>query len=187
MFSGWPRPWLHPSSLWTQTGKLRSGGSREGNGRLRWGAPAETSAVPPASAALDTHPLFYLEGPQAQHLMEIKLCLFRIRKAFLLPLTQRGSREATSTFFQRSRWSWQRRRWQPTPIFLPGKSHGRRSLVGCSPWGCWVEHDWATSLSLFSFMHWRRKWQPTPVFLPGESQGRGSLVGCTESDMTEAT
>ena len=32
-----------------------------------------------------------------------------------------------------------------------------------------VGHDWATSLSLFTFMHWRRKWQPTPVFLPGES------------------
>ena len=32
-----------------------------------------------------------------------------------------------------------------------------------------VRHDWATSLSLFTFMHWRRKWQPTPVFLPGES------------------
>ena len=55
-----------------------------------------------------------------------------------------------------------------------------------------VRHDWATSLSLFTFMHWRRKWQPTPVFLPGESQGRGSLVGCrlwgrTESDTTDAT
>ena len=37
-----------------------------------------------------------------------------------------------------------------------------------------VRHDWATSLSLFTFMHWRRKWQPTPVFLPGESQGRGA-------------
>ena len=35
-----------------------------------------------------------------------------------------------------------------------------------------VRHDWATSLSLFTFVHWRRKWQPTPVFLPGESQGR---------------
>ena len=29
----------------------------------------------------------------------------------------------------------QRRRWHPTPVFLPGKSHGWRSLVGCSPWG----------------------------------------------------
>ena len=37
-----------------------------------------------------------------------------------------------------------------------------------------VGHDWATSLSLFTFMHWRRKWQPTPVFLPGESQGQGA-------------
>ena len=42
-----------------------------------------------------------------------------------------------------------------------------------------VRHNWATSLSLFTFTHWRRKWQPTPVFLPGESQGRGSLVGCS--------
>ena len=55
-----------------------------------------------------------------------------------------------------------------------------------------VRHDWATSLSLFTFMHWRRKWQPTPLFLSGESQGWGSLVGCrlwsyTESDTTEAT
>ena len=37
-----------------------------------------------------------------------------------------------------------------------------------------VGHDWATSLSLFAFMHWR-KCQPTPVFLLGESQGWGSL------------
>ena len=37
-----------------------------------------------------------------------------------------------------------------------------------------VGHDWATLLSLFTFMHWRRKWQPTPVFLPGESQGWGA-------------
>ena len=29
-----------------------------------------------------------------------------------------------------------RRQWQPTPVLLPGKSHGRRSLVGCSPWVC---------------------------------------------------
>ena len=55
-----------------------------------------------------------------------------------------------------------------------------------------VIHDWATSLSLFTFMHWRRKWQPTPVFVPGKSQGWGHLVGCrlwgrTELDTTEAT
>ena len=31
----------------------------------------------------------------------------------------------------------QRRQWQPTPVLLPGKSHGQGSLVGCSPWGSW--------------------------------------------------
>ena len=51
---------------------------------------------------------------------------------------------------------------QPTPVLLPGESHGRRSLVGCmqSMGSLRVGHDWATSLSLFTFMHWRRKWQP---------------------------
>jgi len=37
-----------------------------------------------------------------------------------------------------------------------------------------VRYNWATSLSLFTFMHWRRKWQPTPVFLPGESRDGGA-------------
>ena len=85
--------------------------------------------------------------------------------------------------------------WHPTPVLLPGKSHGQRSLVGCRPPSMGsqtVGHDSATSLSLFTFMHWRRKWQPTPVFLPGESQGLESLVGCrlwgrTELDTTEVT
>ena len=85
-----------------------------------------------------------------------------------------------------------RRQWHPTPVLLPRKSHGQRSLVGCSPWGH-LSRTWLSdSLSLFTFMHWRRKWQPTPVFLPGESQGWRSLVGCclwghTESDTTETT
>ena len=30
---------------------------------------------------------------------------------------------------------WRRRQWHPTPVFLPGRSQGRRSLVGCCPWG----------------------------------------------------
>ena len=55
-----------------------------------------------------------------------------------------------------------------------------------------VGHDWATSLLLFTFMHWRRKWQPTPVFLPGESQPGGLLsmglhrVGHDWSDLAVA-
>ena len=73
--------------------------------------------------------------------------------------------------------------WKIPWMEEPGRLQSMGSLgVGC---------DWATSLSLFTFMHWRRKWQPTPVFLPGESQGRGSLVaavyGVTQSDTAEMT
>ena len=64
---------------------------------------------------------------------------------------------------------------------------GRLQSMGSWRFG----HDWATSLSLFTSMHWRRKWQPTPVFLPGESQGRGSLVaviyGVTKSQKQQVT
>ena len=74
--------------------------------------------------------------------------------------------------------------WKSPRTEEPGRLQSMGSLR--------VRHDWATSLSLFTLMHWRRQWQPTPVFLPGESQGRGSLAGCrlwgrTESDTTEAT
>ena len=57
--------------------------------------------------------------------------------------------------------------WKIPWVEEPG---GLQSMMGSRG----VIHDWATSLSLFTFMHWRRKWQPTPVFLPGEPQGRGS-------------
>ena len=75
----------------------------------------------------------------------------------------------------------------------PLQYSGLENSVGCIAWKIpWTEepgrlqsmgslrvrYNWATSLSLFTFMHWRRKWQPTPVFLPGESQGQRSLVGC---------
>ena len=52
-----------------------------------------------------------------------------------------------------------RRKWQPTPVFLPGDSHG------------WEFDPWVGK------MPWRRESQSTPVFLPGESHGQGSLVG----------
>ena len=74
-----------------------------------------------------------------------------------------------------------RRQWHPTPVLLPGKSHGRKSLVGCSPWG---RSESGTTerlhfhISHFTFMHWRRTWQPTPVFLPREPQGLRGLMGC---------
>ena len=40
-----------------------------------------------------------------------------------------------------------RRKWQPTPVFLPGKFHGHRSLTGYSPYGRRVRHDEAHTMS----------------------------------------
>ena len=84
-----------------------------------------------------------------------------------------------------------RRKWHPTPVLLPGKSHGWKSLVGYSPRGR-KESDTTERLYFLSFYSsfWRRKWQPTPVLLPEKSHGWKSLVGYSpwgrkESDTTE--
>ena len=83
-------------------------------------------------------------------------------------------REACLFALHAIKYSWStRRHWQPHSSTLAWKipwvqEPGRLQSMGSLR----VRHDWATSLSLFTFMHWRRKWQPTPVFLPGESQGR---------------
>ena len=47
-------------------------------------------------------------------------------------------------------------RWQPTLVFLPGKSHGQRSLVGYSPWGRRVRHDWVTNTHTHTHTHTHR-------------------------------
>ena len=44
-----------------------------------------------------------------------------------------------------------RRKWQPTPAFLPGKFHGQRSLTGYSPWGHRVGYDWVLT---HAHTHW---------------------------------
>ena len=46
-------------------------------------------------------------------------------------------------------WGWA---WQPTPVFLPGESHGQRSLVGYSPWGC-KESDTTERVSARAHTH----------------------------------
>ena len=42
-----------------------------------------------------------------------------------------------------------RREWQPTPVFLPGKYHGQRGMLGYTPWHCRIGHYWATD----AFIH----------------------------------
>ena len=47
------------------------------------------------------------------------------------------SNGTTTIYLNRYKDKYRRRQWHPTPVLLPGKSHGRRSLVGCSPWDRW--------------------------------------------------
>ena len=78
------------------------------------------------------------------------------------------------------------------PSTLAWKSHGRRSLVGCSPWGH-EESDRIAWLHFhFHFDALEKEMATHSSVVPGESQARGSLEGCrlwghTESDTTEAT
>ena len=68
-----------------------------------------------------------------------------------------------------------RRQWRPTPVLLPGKSHGRRSLVGCSPWG----HEASDTTEQLHF-HFQSPdqapnpgllhWEPGALVPPGKSQ-----------------
>ena len=88
-----------------------------------------------------------------------------------------------------------RRRWHPTSVLLPGKSHGLRSLVGCSSWGRQESDTTSLSLSLFTSMHWRRKWPHYSVLdwrIPGTGESGGLLsigshrVGHDRSDLAAA-
>ena len=69
--------------------------------------------------------------------------------------------------------SW-RRKWQPTPVFLPGKSHGWRSLVGYSPWGR-KESDMTEQLHFHLFTI-AKMWR----------QPKCALTGDTESEVAQS-
>ena len=91
---------------------------------------------------------------------------------------------------------WQRSRWHPTPVLLPGKSHEWRSLVGCSPW-IWKSR---TQLSDFTFtFHFHAlgkemathssvlAWRIPGTAEPGELPSMGShRVGHDWSDLAAA-
>ena len=74
-----------------------------------------------------------------------------------------------------------RRKWQPTQVFLLGKSHGCRSLVGYSPWGCRVGYDWATNTQTLNWktpMTWTQV-QGSGAICPDHaalSRGDGSIL-----------
>ena len=88
-----------------------------------------------------------------------------------------------------NRW---RRQWHPTPVLLPGKSHGRRSLVGYSPWGR-EESDMTEQLHLNFSLSCTGEGNGSPLqYSCLENPRNGSLMGCprwghTELDTTEVT
>ena len=125
--------------------------------------------------ALSHHLSFFSASLMLQILLELGICLLCswLHWKFLAHCLEKAMAPHSSTLAWKIPWTEE-----------PGRLQSMGSLG--------VGHDWETSLSLVTFLHWRRKWQPTPVFLPGEPEGQGSLVGFhlwgrTESDTTEAT
>jgi len=57
------------------------------------------------------------------------------RKEHTSPPRSSRKNAAPPTIFRKAFSNLWRRNWQPIPVFLPGKSHGQRSLAGCNPWG----------------------------------------------------
>ena len=85
-----------------------------------------------------------------------------------------------------------RRQWHPTPVLLPRKSHGRRSLVGCNPWGRQSRARLSDFTFTFHFHALEKEMATHSSVLAWRIPGTGSLVGCrlwgrTESDMTKVT
>ena len=81
-----------------------------------------------------------------------------------------------------------RRRWHPTPVLLPGKSHGQRILVDCSLWG----REESDTTERLHFHALEKDMATHSSVLVWRIPGTGSLVDCrlwghTESDTTEAT
>ena len=74
-----------------------------------------------------------------------------------------------------------RRKWQPTPVFLLGKSHGQRSLEGYSPWGCKSDLRDETNhlFNLKTSLDMPASW---PLWLPLVASGR--TPGCLDSRLT---
>ena len=72
-----------------------------------------------------------------------------------------------------------RRKWQPTPVFLPEESHGQRSLTGYDPWGCKrLGHNWETK---------QPRWKPTVQGWSPRFQGRDGERGGREGELNDSS
>ena len=122
-------------------------------------------------------------------------CLFRRASSLGAKRSRQGEQPMTlenKWWFVTGSWMNQRRQWHPTPVLLPGKSHGRRSLEGCSPQGCEesdtterlhfhaLEKEMATHSSVLA---WRIPGTGEPGGLPSVGSHR---VGHDWSDLAAA-
>ena len=62
---------------------------------------------------------------------------------------KRLKKHGFDTWVRKITWS---RKWQPFPVFLPAKFHGKRSPVHYGPWGCTIRHDWANTHTYIHFV-----------------------------------
>ena len=79
-------------------------------------------------------------NPQLEHQPPSRITTFCLLPLILLLITTHHLHVCNLTcslHWWEPKLSGRRRQWHPTPVLLPGKSHGWRSLVGCSPWGRW--------------------------------------------------
>ena len=103
---------------------------------------------------------------------------------------RRRKRLGFSPWFEKTPW---RRKWQPTPVFVPGKSHGQRSLADYSPWGCkesdTTEHTHThthTRTRTHVFLYWQQSNKVDkiiPVFQMKEEEMQSTrcLLFCSRS------
>ena len=104
----------------------------------------------------------------------------------LVAQTVKGLSTMRETWFRSLSWEdpW-RRKWQSTPVLLPGKSHGQRSLVGYSPWGR-EGSDMTERLHFHFSLSCTVEENGNPLqYCWLENPRDGSLVGCRLWDRTE--
>ena len=108
--------------------------------------------------------LYHVLGPPSRHRRKESACWCRCE---------------SNPWIRKIPWS---RKWQPTPVLLPGESHGQRSLVGYSPWGC-KESD----TTEYTHAHTQQYgWSLPPIKRSLEKQGRGRQLSCEANDGSQS-
>ena len=112
----------HPIGLCSYKRKF---GQRHTWGKTIWGHRENRVICKPKREASEK------TNPSDMRILDLQLSELWANKLLLFKLKTTEQENKRSLIVNK-----RRRQWQPIPVLLPGKSHGRRSLEGCSPWGC---------------------------------------------------